>query len=79
MLKKIIILPIRFYQSAISPLKGPSCRHDPTCSHYTIEAINEWGIFKGMWLGLKRVIRCHPWGTHGFDAVPKRKDSEKSH
>ena len=71
-LKKIFILPIRFYQYAISPLLGPSCRFKPTCSHYMIEAIEEWGIFKGTWLGIKRITKCHPWGPHGHDPVPKK-------
>jgi uncharacterized protein len=72
MLKKIFILPIRFYQLAISPLLGKNCRHSPTCSQYTIEAIQEWGVFKGVWLGIKRISRCHPWGTFGYDPVPKK-------
>lgn len=70
-LKKIFILPIRFYQYAISPLLGPSCRFNPTCSHYMEEAIEEWGIFKGVWLGIKRITKCHPWGPHGHDPVPE--------
>ncbi len=69
--KKIFILPIRFYQYAISPLLGPSCRFNPTCSHYMEEAIEEWGIFKGVWLGIKRITKCHPWGPHGHDPVPE--------
>ncbi|MBK8505302.1 MAG: membrane protein insertion efficiency factor YidD [Saprospiraceae bacterium] len=72
-LRKIYILPIKFYQWAISPLIRPSCRFSPTCSHYTVEAIEEWGILKGTWLGLRRIFRCHPWGGHGYDPVPKRK------
>ncbi|MDF1694281.1 MAG: membrane protein insertion efficiency factor YidD [Saprospiraceae bacterium] len=71
-LKKIYIFPIRLYQWFISPLLGPSCRYTPTCSHYMIEAIFEWGIFKGTWLGLKRISRCHPWGGHGEDPVPPK-------
>ena len=71
-LKKIFILPIKFYQYAISPLLGPSCRFEPTCSHYMIQAIEEWGIFKGIWLGTKRILKCHPWGPHGHDPVPKK-------
>lgn len=70
-LKKIFILPIRFYQYAISPLLGPKCRFTPTCSHYMVDAIEEWGILKGLWLGTKRITKCHPWGPHGHDPVPK--------
>ena len=75
MLKKLFILPIRLYQVTLSPLLGASCRHSPTCSQYTIEAIMEWGVLKGIWLGMKRIARCHPWGTHGFDPVPKKNKS----
>jgi len=72
MLKKIFIVPIKFYQMFISPLLGPNCRHQPTCSQYTIEAIQEWGVLKGIYLGTKRLSRCHPFGTHGHDPVPKK-------
>jgi len=71
-LSNLIILPIRFYQVAISPFLGKSCRYEPTCSYYMIEAIREWGIIRGVWLGLKRIARCHPWGGFGDDPVPKR-------
>lgn len=67
----ILILPIRFYQKFISPLLGATCRYQPTCSHYMVEAINEWGPIKGLWLGLKRIGRCHPWAGFGEDPVPK--------
>lgn len=77
LLKKIAILPIRFYQIAISPILGPSCRFNPTCSHYMIEAIQEWGALKGIWLGLKRIGKCHPWGPHGEDPVPKKNKQTK--
>ncbi len=63
---------MRLYQVLISPLLGSNCRYQPTCSHYMIEAVQEWGLFKGTWLGLKRIGRCHPWGDHGFDPVPKK-------
>lgn len=69
---------IRFYQLAISPwLRMASgghgvCRHDPTCSHYGIEAIKVHGALKGTWLTFRRLLRCHPWGTHGYDPVPKK-------
>ncbi|GIV36326.1 MAG: putative membrane protein insertion efficiency factor [Cyclobacteriaceae bacterium] len=75
-LKKIFIWPIRFYQVALSPLLGAHCRHVPSCSQYAIEAINEWGVVKGTWLGIKRIARCHPWGTSGYDPVPRRKVSD---
>jgi putative membrane protein insertion efficiency factor len=83
LLKKLIILPIRFYQLAISPLIGPRCRYQPTCSHYTIKAIQEWGVLKGLWLGMKRISSCHPWGGSGYDPVPEnpkkhKKDVEKT-
>jgi hypothetical protein len=71
-LRQLFILPVRFYQAAISPLLGANCRFTPTCSEYMIDAINEWGIFKGTWLGIKRSSKCHPWGGHGYDPVPKK-------
>lgn len=73
LLKKLFIFPIRLYQWFLSPLLGSTCRFQPTCSHYMVGAIQEWGIFKGIWLGLKRIGRCHPWGGHGYDPVPKKK------
>ena len=66
----IFILPIKIYQILISPLLGPSCRFTPTCSQYTIEAIQKYGPLKGGWLGFKRILRCHPWGGCGHDPVP---------
>jgi uncharacterized protein len=73
LLQYILIAPIRVYQIFLSPLLGANkCRYTPTCSQYMIEAILEWGIFKGTWLGLKRIVSCHPWGGHGHDPVPKK-------
>lgn len=69
-IRKLYILPIRFYQGAISPLKPPTCRFTPTCSEYTLQAIMKHGIFKGTYLGIKRILRCHPWGGSGYDPVP---------
>ncbi|MFL2487869.1 MAG: membrane protein insertion efficiency factor YidD [Gammaproteobacteria bacterium] len=66
----IFIVPIKIYQILISPLLGPSCRFTPTCSQYTIEAIQKYGPLKGGWLGFRRIIRCHPWGGCGHDPVP---------
>ncbi|MEP1150633.1 MAG: membrane protein insertion efficiency factor YidD [Balneola sp.] len=68
---KVIIGLVRFYQLAISPWMGSSCRYSPTCSQYMIEAVSEWGPLKGFWLGIKRIGRCHPWGDHGHDPVPE--------
>lgn len=71
MLKKIFIFPIRLYQIFISPVIGGnrSCRFTPTCSAYTIDAIKEFGIIKGIFLGFYRILRCNPWGGHGYDPV----------
>ncbi|WKN31283.1 membrane protein insertion efficiency factor YidD [Porifericola rhodea] len=75
MLQKISLALIKFYQLGISPLLGSHCRHSPTCSQYTAEAIKEWGFLEGILLGLKRIGRCHPWGTSGHDPVPRKKSS----
>jgi putative membrane protein insertion efficiency factor len=61
---------IRGYQLLISPLFPSSCRYTPTCSVYTYEALTKYGLFKGGWLGIKRISRCHPWGGSGYDPVP---------
>lgn len=61
---------IRFYQLAISPMTQSSCRYTPTCSQYALEAVRKYGPFKGGWLAIKRLARCHPWGGHGYDPVP---------
>ncbi|MCR9254207.1 MAG: membrane protein insertion efficiency factor YidD [bacterium] len=70
LLKKLFILPILFYQGAISPFFPSTCRYSPTCSEYAKQAIMKHGIFKGIWLGIKRIGRCHPWGGSGYDPVP---------
>lgn len=75
----LLILPIRFYQVAISPYTPASCRHIPTCSNYAIEALKAHGIFFGLYLSIRRVLRCHPWGTHGYDPVPPPNTKRKSH
>ena len=66
----ILLQPIRFYQKCISPFTPPSCRFTPTCSEYAREAIKKYGPFKGMWLAVKRILRCNPWGGSGYDQVP---------
>lgn len=66
----LLILPVRFYQLSISPMLPPSCRFTPTCSSYAIEALRKHGPIKGLWLTVKRLSRCHPWGGSGYDPVP---------
>lgn len=61
---------IRFYQRFISPMKPPSCRFEPTCSHYALEAVQKYGTFRGSWLAVRRIGRCHPFHPGGFDPVP---------
>lgn len=64
------ILLIKFYQLVISPWFPSRCRFTPTCSQYAIEAFNKYGPIKGFYLTVKRILRCHPWGSHGHDPVP---------
>jgi putative membrane protein insertion efficiency factor len=64
------IVVIKLYQWILSPLLGPKCRFTPTCSQYALEAFKKYGPFKGFWLSLKRISKCHPWGGHGHDPVP---------
>ncbi len=68
-MKFIPLALIRFYQYAISPLLKPSCRFTPSCSQYGLDAVNKYGAFKGSWMTLKRIMRCHPWGGSGYDPV----------
>ena len=73
-LQSIIVYPfillIRLYQLIISPWLGNKCRYTPSCSQYGIEALRKHGLIKGLWLTVKRVSSCHPWGGHGHDPVP---------
>ena len=66
----MLLLPIRFYQRAISPWLPPSCRFTPTCSQYAVEAIRKHGPVRGLWLAFRRLLRCHPWGGSGYAPVP---------
>ena len=80
LIKLLLSLPllviIGFYKYIISPLTLPSCRHNPSCSEYASQAIKEWGPLKGSWLSLNRIIKCNPWGTHGFDPVKRKKPTK---
>lgn len=66
----VLILTIRFYQKCISPLTPPTCRFTPSCSQYAVEALRKHGPVKGLWLAVRRILRCHPWGGSGYDPVP---------
>ncbi len=68
---------LRGYQLILSPLIGPRCRHLPTCSEYADEALRRHGLTKGSWLAVKRICRCHPWGSSGYDPVPQPGDSQR--
>ncbi len=70
MIGSLLIVPIRFYQKYISPLKPATCRFTPSCSQYAIEAIRKHGPFKGLALAVWRILRCNPWGGSGYDPVP---------
>ena len=69
----LILKIIRMYQKYISPLLGPSCRFHPTCSEYALQAIETYGIFRGGFLAIKRILKCNPWGGTGADPLPKDK------
>ena len=66
----LFLLPIYFYKGAISPLTPPSCRFTPSCSTDAIEAIRRHGPLRGLYLAIRRILRCHPWGGSGYDPVP---------
>ena len=70
-LRRLATLPVFGYRYLISPLLPASCRYQPTCSAYAIEAVERHGVLKGGWLALRRIVRCHPWGGAGFDPVPR--------
>jgi len=67
----IFMLPIWFYKYAISPWTPSACRHYPSCSQYALDALKTHGVFTGGWMATNRILRCHPWGTHGYDPVAK--------
>jgi putative membrane protein insertion efficiency factor len=69
-MKQVVITLIRGYQRFISPGLGSNCRFHPTCSQYTLEAVERYGAAKGLWLGVKRISRCHPFHPGGYDPVP---------
>jgi uncharacterized protein len=78
-MKKVLIAPfiflVKVYQILISPLIPATCRYQPTCSHYTVEALQKHGLLRGGRLALKRIFSCHPWGKSGYDPVPEKDDN----
>ncbi|WP_378186916.1 membrane protein insertion efficiency factor YidD [Aquimarina sp. W85] len=80
-LKKVLALPfiglVRLYQGVISPLTPATCRYHPTCSQYTLVALQRFGLFKGGFLAVKRILSCHPWGGKGYDPVPDTVEQKK--
>jgi len=72
-MRAILLLLIRLYQWCLSPLLGPSCRYYPSCSCYTHTAIERHGALRGTWLGLRRILRCHPFAAGGYDPVPDKR------
>ncbi len=69
-MKRLVIFPVRLYQLMVAPWLPPACRYHPSCSNYMIQAIEKHGILRGVWLGIRRLLRCAPWGGHGYDPVP---------
>mgnify|MGYP000809596539 FL=1 len=72
-MKRILLAIIRFYRTSVSPLTASHCKYIPTCSQYGIEAIERFGAIKGTGLAVWRILRCNPWGGHGYDPVPEKK------
>ena len=77
-MKQLLILFVRGYQVALSPLLPAACRYHPTCSHYAIEALEKHGALRGSWLAVKRIARCHPFRPGGFDPVPEPRSPDSS-
>ena len=73
MMRFLILKFIKLYQNYLSPVLGPSCRFHPTCSEYALQAIENFGVMRGGFLAIKRILKCNPWGGNGFDPIPKEK------
>ncbi len=69
LVRRVFVLPVRLYQRIISPILPPACRYTPTCSEYTVQAIERYGVVVGSLKGMRRLLRCHPWGGSGHDPL----------
>ncbi|WP_395504438.1 membrane protein insertion efficiency factor YidD [Ectopseudomonas hydrolytica] len=78
-MRRLAITLVRLYQYLISPLIGPRCRFHLSCSHYAIEALEKHGLLRGLWLSLRRLLRCHPWHPGGYDPVPPAPHRSQEH
>ncbi len=78
-MKKLVIWLIRFYQKYISPLSAPCCRFSPSCSQYGIEAVERFGVIRGLGLTIWRILRCNPWNPGGFDPVPEKTNKKRKY
>lgn len=75
---RLLALPIHGYRLFLSPWLGKNCRFEPTCSAYALEALDRHGALTGGWLALRRIARCHPWGSSGYDPVPPKQDDSRT-
>lgn len=71
--RNLCVLVLKVYRAVISPLYGDVCRYYPSCSHYALQAIQQHGVVRGVWLGTRRIARCHPWAEGGIDDIPERR------
>ena len=74
--RNVSVLVLRLYRAVISPLYGDVCRYYPSCSSYALQAIQQYGVVRGSWMGMRRIARCHPWAVGGVDDVPQRPDGK---
>jgi putative membrane protein insertion efficiency factor len=74
--RNLSVLALRLYRAVISPLYGDVCRYYPSCSSYALQAIQQYGVVRGSWMGMRRIARCHPWAIGGVDDVPQRPESK---
>ena len=70
--RNLMVLVLRLYRAVISPLYGDVCRYYPSCSSYALQAVQQYGVVRGSWMGMRRIARCHPWAAGGVDDVPQR-------